>query len=475
MMGINTANLDPPKAIVVGTDRARLESIFAAITAAGYTVTALTPDDDLAASAVAQAADLAVFEREGGGNTAILTRFRRLSQRPSLAIIEPEGVVLAAGFGSLARGPHDLDALTALLREYLGLETRAVPPEAPLETALPEAPLETAPPEDPLETAPPEDLLETAPPEDPSPPEKPDTPLPDSLNVPSIGTSGGVNTAVFRPIRRMLVEPEKPTPLPPLPFITSSPLPSPRPREDRILVLVAVVAILAVIAVGGFAMIRSLRPVSGTNPSAIAIAVTSIPTSPTVTSAPTSPTVTSAPASPTMTSAPTSPTVTSAPANPTATSVPSSPIPATTIAIPTSALEVQIIVPRTLQAGAVVNVQMRVRNVSGKAIPETFWVDLYVSPIRTPTPLVPWSDIATYGATWQVAGLGPGESRDLYSLDADPTRSNLLSLDTPGTYQFYALADTFNELPMELSSGQARPIYLGGPAEVVVGNASTQP
>ncbi len=450
MMGITTANLDPPQAIVVGTDQARRESVFAALTAAGYTVTALTPDDDLAASAVAQAADLAVFEREGGGNTAILTRFRRLRQRPSLAIIEPEGVVLAAGFGSLARGPHNLDVLTALLREYLGLETKAVLPEtAPLETTLRETPRE-APPL----------------------PEKPDTPLPDPLNDLSVGTSGGVSTTAFRPVRRMPVEPEKSTPLPPLPFITSSPLPPPRPREDRILVFVAVVAILAVIVVGGFAMIRSLRPVSGTNPSAVAIEVTSIPASPT-TSIPASPT-TSVPASPTTTSAPASPTTTSAPASPT-TSVPASPIPATAIAMPVSNLDIQIIVPRTLQAGAVVNVQVHVRNVSGKAIPETFWVDLYVSPTRTPTPLVPWSDIAMYGATWQVAGLGPGESRDLYSLDADPTRSNLLSLDTPGTYQFYALADTFNELPTELSSGQARPIYLGGPAEVVVGNASTQP
>ena len=60
-MGIHTANLEPPKAIVVGSDRARLEPILAALTTAGYTAMALAYDDDLGASALAQAADLAVF------------------------------------------------------------------------------------------------------------------------------------------------------------------------------------------------------------------------------------------------------------------------------------------------------------------------------------------------------------------------------------------------------------------------------
>jgi hypothetical protein len=175
--------------------------------------------------------------------------------------------------------------------------------------------------------------------------------------------------------------------------------------------------------------------------------------------------------------APQLPTVTSVPATLAAGGPTLSPIPAATAVAPASNLEVQIIAvsPRQPRVGEVVNVQVRVRNVSGKAIPNAFWVDLYVSPSRMPTPLVAWSEIATYGATWRVAGLSPGESRDLYSLDADPTRSNLLRLDASETYHLYVVADTLNELPADLNSGQARPTYLGGPAEVVVGNASTKP
>ncbi|MEI7645693.1 MAG: hypothetical protein WCJ55_15580 [Chloroflexales bacterium] len=211
------------------------------------------------------------------------------------------------------------------------------------------------------------------------------------------------------------------------------------------MVALVVLVALAGIVIGGFMVAGALRP--RVDPSATAIAGDPLLT------------------------------VTPAPMTPMAdTPIPSS-IPAATAGISASNLEVQIMAvsPNQPHIGDVVNVRVRVRNVSGKVISDSFWVDLYVSPTGAPTALVPWSEIAAYGATWRVTGLGPGESRDLNSLDADPTRSNLLRLNTPGTYQLYVLADTLNELPVDLSSGTARPIYLGGPTEVMVGNASTPP
>ncbi|MEI7769918.1 MAG: hypothetical protein WCI67_08020, partial [Chloroflexales bacterium] len=139
-MGINTEHREPPKAIVIGTDRTRLEPILAALASAGYTATALSSDDNLEVSPLAQAAALAVFEREGSGNTAILASFRRLSQRPALAIIEPDGVVLSVGFGSLARGPHDLDDLAKLLRDHLGIEAAVAHPVSPSLAEKPDTP-----------------------------------------------------------------------------------------------------------------------------------------------------------------------------------------------------------------------------------------------------------------------------------------------------------------------------------------------
>ena len=407
-MGISTVSPDPPLALVIGTDQPRLAPILAALVAAGYAVTTIAPTDDIAASGPAQAATLTVIERAAGGDTALLTIFRHLRQRPAFAIIEPDGLVFVTGFGTLARGPHPPEALPKLLRTHLGLEEAVVAPTLPLE---PEAPVVIAPPPVVVE------------------------PLPVIIAPPPV---------VVKPPPVVVKPPPVAPKLWPIP---KPPVGSGLPRGSLRLPVVLVVLVLLVLLSGGFVLMGGFRT---------AMAPTLTP-----------PTAQSS-SSLTLTVAPTTP-VTATP--------PPSATPVATAVLPITNLEIQIVAvsPNPPQVGEVVNVQVRVRNMSMLPITSPFWVDLYDSPTRLPAPPLPWTELAKYGATWRVERLAPGESRELNSLEADPTRSNLLKFDTPGPHRLYVLADTLSELPIARNSGQARPTYLGGPTEIVVGHAPTQP
>ena len=393
-MGTSTVRPDPPLALVIGTDQPRLAPILAALVAAGYAVTTLSPTDDVTASVPAQAATLAVIERAAGGDTALLTIFRRLRQRPAFAIIEPDGLVFVTGFGTLARGPHPPEALSKLLRAHLGLEEAVVAPTLLLE---PEAPVVVKPP--PVVVKPPPVVIE---------------PPPVVIELP--------------------------------PVVVEPPVSPGLPRGNLRLPVVIVMLVLLVLLSGGFVLMGGFRT---------AMAPTLTPT-----------TAQSSP--PTLTLTPTTPVTTTSPLSTT---------PVATVTLPITSLEIQIVAvsPNPPQVGDVVNVQVRVQNVSTLPITNPFWVDLYDSPTRLPAPPLPWTELATYGATWRVDRLAPGESRELNSLEADPTRSNLLKFDTPGLHRLYVLADTLSELPIARNSGQARPTYLGGPTEIVVGHAPIQP
>ena len=408
-MGTSTVRPDAPLALVIGTDQPRLTPILAALIAAGYAVTTLSPTDDVAASVPAQAATLAVIERAAGGDTALLTIFRRLRQRPAFAIIEPDGLVFVTGFGTLARGPHPPDALPKLLRAHLGLEEAVAAPTLPL---VSEAPVVVEPP--PVVVEPPPVAVE---------------PPPVAVEPPPVA-----------------VEPS-PVAVELLPMVVEPPVSPGLPRGNLRLPVVLIVLVLLVLLSGGFVLMGGFRT---------AMAPTLTPT-----------TAQSSPP----------PTLTVAPTTPVTTTTTPSVTPVATATLPITSLEIQIVAvsPNPPQVGDVVNVQVRVRNVSTLPITSPFWVDLYDSPTRLPASPFPWTELAKYGATWRVDRLAPGESRELNSLEADPTRSNLLKFDTPGPHRLYVLADTLSELPVARNSGQARPTYLGGPTEIVVGHAPTQP
>ena len=406
-MGTSTVRPDPPLALVIGTDQPRLAPILAALVTAGYAVTTLAPTDDVAASVSAQAASLAVIERTAGGDTALLTIFRRLRQRPAFAVIEPEGLVLVTGFGTLARGPHPPEALPKLLRTHLGLEEAVVTPTLPLE---PEPPVVIEPP--PVVIEPPPVVIEPPP-------------------------------VVIAPPPVVIAPP--PVVIAPPPVVIAPPVSPGLPRGSLRLPVVLGVLVLLVLLSGGFVLMGGFRT---------AMAPTLTPTT--------------AQASPQPTLTTTTPVMATTPLSTT---------PIATVTLPITNLEIQIVAvsPNPPQVGEVVNVQVRVRNVSTLPITSPFWVDLYDSPTRLPAPLLPWGELAKYGATWRIERLAPGESRELNSLEADPTRSNLLKFDTPGPHRLYVLADTLSELPIARDSGQARPTYLGDPTEIVVRHAPTQP
>ncbi len=453
-MATVTDHPNPPQVIVIGSGRSQLEPVIDALSSAGYAATALAPDDDLEADASAQSALVAVIERGQGGNTAVLSIFRRLAQRPALAIIDPTGVSIAAGFGPLCPSSCAPEDLPKLLGDYLGLEPIVAPPRPPSPAAEPPSVPETLR----------GDLL----PEDLAAPELVQLPGRSQGDVepprqPAAAT--GVQAAdplvdvreaqLPADVQGSALASAQAADLPPapLPAITTDgaespqyeqPAPASRSRTRSIWVSLL---ILVAIVVGGLLILPRLS--SKPTPS-LTITATQLPASANAADVAHPAT----PAPPTLGAAP-----------------------AATPAPPMPDLDVQIIdvSPAQPRAGDVVVVKVRVRNIGGRPITGSFWVDLYVSPDRTPTAQTPWSEISAYGATWQVRGLSPGEARDLNSLDADPSRSNLLRLDTPGLYQLYVLADTFSELSAEFGPDLPLHSYLGGPAEVLVRNAPQQP
>ncbi len=116
---------------------------------------------------------------------------------------------------------------------------------------------------------------------------------------------------------------------------------------------------------------------------------------------------------------------------------------AAVVELPDLVVEVIDVVTSSSNAGNVINIRIRVRNLSDSDITIPFWIDLYAAPRARPVVNQPWDVISSYGATWMVDGLPARESITLDSLDADPARSNLLRFEQAETLQLYALVDSY--------------------------------
>ncbi len=460
-----------PQVIVVGTDPLQIQPILAILRSAGYTALYLHSETAFEQCEPAQQAQLALIERGPAGDTAILAIFRRLRQRPNLVIIGEDGLSLASGFGRLDSGPYQAQVLPDLLRTHLGMQ----PPEAAVAADAP-SPLVDAPPGAAVTADAPSPLVD-APPgagvaaDAPSPlvDAPPGAAVTADAPSPLVDAPPGAGVAADAPAPLVDAPPEAAVaadaPAPGAAVAAIEPLvvdelpgaavaadaPSPgdepdvtllSPLEQRLFrsapdpalaapasgppwkMILTGLLILVALGLGGFALIRMVRsdPTNSASLTPGASTVTPVATSPTVAVAP--------------------------------------------------GLEVRLIGidPDPPLTGEVVNVQVQVRNLSDQVISMPFWVDLYVTPEETPAPGLPWSAIATYGATWRIERLDPGETRALNSLDADPTRSNLLSFDQPGVQQLYVLGDTYHELAAMPEDGQPPPGYLDGPTEVMVGD-----
>ncbi|MFN8457935.1 MAG: hypothetical protein U0401_25340, partial [Anaerolineae bacterium] len=107
----------------------------------------------------------------------------------------------------------------------------------------------------------------------------------------------------------------------------------------------------------------------------------------------------------------------------------------------------------TLTINTAVNpplVTVVVKNIGNDPVDEGFWVDFYVNPSIPPGSLTGadrrWQRVSSRGIAWQVASpLMPGSSVTLSSSGGfDTNQSNWGSALPSGSYNFYALADSFD-------------------------------
>jgi hypothetical protein len=104
--------------------------------------------------------------------------------------------------------------------------------------------------------------------------------------------------------------------------------------------------------------------------------------------------------------------------------------------------------PADPRAGQPTEVQLTIRNNGATQIDQSFWVDLYLDPRATPEINQIWPDLCTFGATWRVYALAPGETRTLSTLapnDPQNPAQNYSNFTTfgPGAHTLYALVDSF--------------------------------
>lgn len=107
------------------------------------------------------------------------------------------------------------------------------------------------------------------------------------------------------------------------------------------------------------------------------------------------------------------------------------------------------LMPSNPRAGRPAMAQLTIRNEGSASTGGTFWVDLYVNPIRLPEINRLWPDLSRVGAAWKVGPLGPGETRLLNTgFTGDPDRptepyANFTGFELAGEHRLYVLVDSF--------------------------------
>jgi uncharacterized repeat protein (TIGR01451 family) len=95
------------------------------------------------------------------------------------------------------------------------------------------------------------------------------------------------------------------------------------------------------------------------------------------------------------------------------------------------------------------DVQITVKNIGTASLPNGVWVDLYIDPVRAPTPNTPFYEISPgpYGGVWWIPQLNPGESIVLTKDSILPDWKIFFpnSFVTPGVHTLYVQVDSLDE------------------------------
>src|SRR3712207_6024889 len=119
--------LGQPLAVIVGATRPQLRLFGRAIERAGYRVTVIESLRGVVLTSVAREAELVVYNQDEGGDD-LLERYRTLSNRPALVLLQGEQALPSDGFGLDATGAYSAEQLQALLSSHLrGAEATPAP------------------------------------------------------------------------------------------------------------------------------------------------------------------------------------------------------------------------------------------------------------------------------------------------------------------------------------------------------------
>lgn len=107
-----------------------------------------------------------------------------------------------------------------------------------------------------------------------------------------------------------------------------------------------------------------------------------------------------------------------------------------------------VVTPTNPIAGQPVQLQVTIQNV-GNAPASGFWVDFYINPSQVPMVNKPWDELCTYGITWFVDSLGPGQSVTLNSTATGPGAYLINYTNWPGSFaagttNLYLYVDSWN-------------------------------
>ncbi len=419
-----------PIVVVVGATRPQLRSFGLAIERAGYHVMVIEADRNVVENLSAQQADILAYNL-AMGYTAILRGFRALPQHPALLLLDEDRALPADGFESAEQVYHTPQTLEALLRRRLLPEAPLVVEEAPPAAAVEEEIVEETP------VLPPERL-----PSEPPPVSVTDGTPPSTAAVQERASSG---ETAFVPLPQVTPAPParpKPRVTPAVEAIPADETPRVRrrkkvqPKRRGVPPVVWQSALLVAVALFLVWAIRQSDALQLRDEPGVAVRPTNEPVPSDVA------------ATETALIAP---------------EVESQGDPA-----PNLIAQIIEVTPAEPTVNDIVNVRVLVENVGTVPATGDFWVDLYVSPEGTPAANQAWPDMAEYGATWFVEGLGVGEEVVLDSLDADASRSNLLRFLEEGPVELFVYVDSYGVSPSGAIAEQDESNNLAGPFELFV-------
>jgi hypothetical protein len=422
-----------PSVVIVGATRSQLRSFGLTIERAGYHAMVIEADRNVVENLSAQQADILAYNLEMG-YTAILRGFRALPQQPALILLDGERALPADGFALSEQTYHTPDALEALLRQRLAPVQQ--PPVSDDSAPVAAAPLEVG-----TGAADNDERLTATPAiQEPVTAVQPSAPAPGPISSPPVAPA----QRVVRPqtvIPPVITPPaDERTSRDEIPRVRRRAPVQRRQRLPSIVWQTALVVAAALLVMWGISASDALRPDPAANPAEAARPTNDTPADPEATE-----------------------TALIAP------EVDSQAPPA-----PNLVARIIEVTPAEPTSSEIVNVRVLVENTGTAPAQEDFWVDLYVSPETTPAANQAWPDITDpssgQGATWLVEGLEAGDEIVLDSLQADPTRSNLLRFAEGGPVELYVYVDSYGSTPSGAVVEQSENNNLFGPFELFVGD-----